>query len=347
LEGRAKRRQQGEAAPQGAGAAKLGLIGRVAESMAQCGVAPGAALLVGFSGGADSVALVEALREAGWGKLMLCHLDHGLRPESEADAVWAEQWAGARGLGFVSERREVGREAERLGVGLEEAGREVRYAFFGRLVERTGVDRVVLAHQADDQVETFLFRLMRGSGLGGLAGMSALSWREGGRWAVVRPFLGVWRWEIEAYLRALGSGHREDPSNAERRWTRNRIRHELLPAMEDAMGRPVAPVLWRLVEQLRAESEWADQREEVEAAAVPGEGGEGWTVAVLRGWPLALQRRRIWRWLREAGLGEAGFEDVERVLGLIRRRDPARVNLPRGWFARRRQGRIFLERGEG
>lgn len=330
-------------------AGPLSIAERVGEALRAGGVEVGSPLLVGFSGGVDSVALVEALLEGGWRSLTLGHVDHGLRAESGEDAEWARRWAAERGLAFCMERVAVREVAALKGIGLEEAGREARYAFFSRCVVRTGVGRVVLAHQADDQVETFLFRLMRGAGLRGLAGMREVSWREEGRWVVLRPMLGIWRVEIEAYLRERGVAFRTDASNADRVWTRNRIRHELIPELERVMGRPVREVLWRGVEQLRAEADWAEEREmEVLGGGTGGgELGEALEVTVLRGWPLALQRRVVCRWLRRLGLEEVGFEEVERVLGLVRWVRPAKVNLPRGWFARRRKGRIFLDRGEG
>ncbi len=319
------------------------LRNRLKEALEESGVGSEEALLVGFSGGRDSVALVELLLAVGFRSLTLCHVDHGLRKESVDDAAWCKRWADLRGLAFRGCRVDVGREAEVRGCGLEEAGRAVRYGFFEEVAEGTGTGRLVLAHHADDQVETFLFRLLRGAGMEGLGGMGPLSWRQGGRLGVLRPMLGIWRREIDGYLKWAGAEYREDASNADLRWTRNRIRHELLPEMERVMGRPVGDALWRAAELLRVEGAWAKERE-MEAFS-GSEGAKDLEVETLKSAPQALRRRMILNWLKRSGVAGVGFVEVELVLGLVKRVQPARVNLPSGWFARRRGGRIFLEGG--
>lgn len=320
----------------------LSLLERLERSLTCAGLEPGARLLVGFSGGRDSVVLVELLLRAGWDNLVLCHLDHGLRAESAQDAAWAQQRAEGLGLGFCGHRVDVAAVGKVRHLGLEEAGREARYEFFERTALELDCPRVVLAHHADDQVETFLFRLLRGSGSTGLGGMAAVSARKDGKLHVLRPMLGIWRREIDAVVQARQLEFREDLSNSDLRWTRNRIRHELLPEMERVMQRPVAEALWRASEILRAESEWLGTLES-EMGECPPE----LRVAELRGLPVALQRRRVLSWLRGQGVCRIGFEEVELVLGLLSRIRPARVNLPGGLFIRRRSGLIFLDGLQG
>jgi tRNA(Ile)-lysidine synthase len=302
-------------------------------------------LLVGFSGGRDSVALVVLLQEAGFRQLTLLHLDHVLRPESGADAEWCRQFAGARGLEIVVERTAVGRgSGASAGVGLEEAGRQARYAFFAREALQRGVWNVALGHHADDQVETFLFRLLRGSGSLGLGAMAPLSEREVGvgTLRLLRPLLRVWRTNLDEWIQARKLQFLEDPTNSELRWTRNRIRHELLPAMERVMERPVKSALWRAAELLRAESDYLRSLE------CPGGGVSDWLdVRALRALPLALRRLRVLRWLTQQGVNRGGFELVEAVARLAVDRFPARLNLPGGGQARRRAGRIFVENAPG
>jgi tRNA(Ile)-lysidine synthase len=316
----------------------LPLAERVRESLAASGVEPEAPLLVGFSGGRDSVVLLELLLQAGWKHLTLCHLDHGLRPESAGDAAWAERCALERGLAFRGQRVDVAGAALARRIGLEEAAREMRYEFFSRIADQVGCSRVVLGHHADDQVETFVFRLLRGSGSSGLGGMSPVSCREEGKLVLLRPMLAIWRREINALVELAQISFREDVSNADPRWTRNRIRHEMLPAMERIMQRPVAEALWRAAELFRAEAAWMDAMDPTPEAV-----DRELRVGDLRGVPLAVRRRRVLRWLRGQGVCGIGFNEVERVLGLLGRIQPARVNLPGGIFARRRGGRIFLE----
>jgi len=299
------------------------------------------AALIGVSGGRDSVALLHALAALGFTDLVVCHLDHGLRAESAADAKFVRKLARELKLPCVIEREDVAARAKRGKQSLETAAREARYAFFARVAVKRGCARLFLAHHADDQVETLLFNLLRGSGAAGLGGMNAITSRTvaGVALTIHRPLLGVWREEIDAYVGAHQFDFREDASNADPRHTRNRLRHELLPAIERAFGRDVRRALWRTAEILRAESAVLD-------ALIPATAREATLdVASLRALPLALRRRLLHAWLRGQGVPLIGFAEVEQVRSLL---DGARakVNLPAGWHARRRAGRLFLERGK-
>ena len=297
-------------------------------------------LLLACSGGRDSVFLTEILRKAGFSALTLAHLDHGLRPESAADAQWVQRFGAKCQLPVVVETVNVANLASQNGLGLEEAGRDARYDFFTRTARTLGCSRVLLAHHADDQVETFLFRLLRGAGANGLRGMSVRSQRRAGDFTleVLRPILHVWRADIDRFVAHYQMDFREDSSNAHPRWTRNRIRHELVPHLEQVMQRPVRPQIAHAAELLRAEAAF------VEAAELAlGPLPKQLDVGTMRALPLALQRRRIHRWLAMHGIPGISFELVESVLGLLERRQPARRNLPGGSFVRRRQGVIFVE----
>ena len=155
---------------------------------------------------------------------------------------------------------------------------------------------------------------------------------------LLRPMLGVWRVELDEWLSERGLTFCEDLSNADPRWTRNRIRHGLLPEMERVMERPVKAALWRTAELLRAEAEWMRGADEA-----GGELQEQLEVRVLRGQAVAERRLRITRWLALHGVPEVGFELVEAVARLAVERFPAKVNLPGGRHVRRRAGRIFVE----
>lgn len=181
--------------------------------------APGDRVAVAASGGADSTALLHLLVEtAGWHKgiLSVAHFDHGLRPESAADAAFVRDQAGALGLPFTLGEG-------RLGSASEAEARAARLAFF----DAVPADRVALGHHARDQAETVLFRLIRGTGPGGLAGIPRRRDR------LVRPLLDVDPEDLRAFLRERGVPWREDPTNADPRYTRNRIRAEVLPLLED------------------------------------------------------------------------------------------------------------------
>jgi tRNA(Ile)-lysidine synthase len=315
------------------------LTKRISDSLSAAGVSTGDRLLVGFSGGRDSVALVSLLQKAGYANLKLLHLDHGLRPESGLDSEWCRAFGFERGLEVVVERCELGSATAGSGAGLEEAGRAARYAFFARNAAHSGIHRVVLGHHADDQVETFLFRLLRGSGSLGLGGMAPASDRQEGTVTLrlLRPMLGVWRKELDAWIAEAGLSFREDSSNADPRWTRNRIRHQLLPEMERVMRRPVKTALWRTAEILRAEAEWLRQQEEDDALDGTLD------VRTLRKMATAQRRIRITRWLSLQGVARVGFELVEAVDRLAFERFPSKVNLPGNRRAKRFRGRIFIE----
>ncbi len=316
------------------------LCQRVAESLFSAGVRQGDGLLVGFSGGRDSVALVSLLQEGGFSELTLLHLDHALRPESGEEAEWCREFARGRGLGVVVERIEVGKNLGTCGgVGLEEAGRNARYGFFAQTAARLKIYDVVLGHHADDQVETFLFRLLRGSGSLGLGGMAPASVRETAEVSLrlLRPMLGVWRSEVDEWVGQKRLSFREDLTNSDLRWSRNRIRHQLLPEMERVMGRPVRAALWRTAELLRAEADW------LRASECAGEVTRKWLeVAALRSLPLALRRVRVNHWLLAQGVESVCFDLVEAVARLAVERFPAKINLPGSRYARRRAGKIFV-----
>jgi tRNA(Ile)-lysidine synthase len=199
--------------------------------------------LIGVSGGRDSVALLHALVARGYRRLAVCHLDHGLRPESAEDARFVAQLAADSCLDAVVERCDVRERAKRRHESLEAAGRHARTEFFARVAAERGVDAAFLAHHADDQVETFLFNLCRGAGSAGMAAMRPVT-RFNALW-IVRPLLGVWREEIDAYVKHHGITFREDASNADLAFTRNRLRHEAIPALSAALGRDVRRAIGR------------------------------------------------------------------------------------------------------
>lgn len=192
-------------------------------------------LLVACSGGADSMALLHLLVRVGerWDaapELAVASLDHGLRGrEGAADVVFVEKAARRLGVAFRAGRVEVGEEAG--GRSLEEAAREARYRFLDESASRLGCDAIATAHTRDDAAETFLLRLLRGSGRTGLCGLREVLERPG-RPAVIRPLLGVSRRDVHAFLERAGIAYRLDPSNEDLRFERNRVRHHVLPLLE-------------------------------------------------------------------------------------------------------------------
>lgn len=193
-------------------------------------------VLVALSGGGDSMALLHLLadlRPRLGLELHAAHFDHGLRPASAQEARGVVSWTGAIGV-----ECRVGR-GDLVGGG-QAAYREARYEFLRRAANRFGANRIALAHQRDDQIETLIFRLGRGSGVAGLAGIPL---RRG---PYVRPLLPFSRAELAAYVESRGIPHLADPANEDRRYARARIRHEVMPELRRAGGEGLEPRLLRL-----------------------------------------------------------------------------------------------------
>lgn len=195
---------------------------------------PGLRLAVGVSGGADSVALLRALHERNSQLglvLRVAHLHHGLRgAEADGDLEFVRGLAAELRLPFHEARVDVGAEANSKGESIEEAARRLRYLWFRKILSETPLDAIATAHTLDDQAETVCAKFLRGAWTEGLSGIHPVVEFAEGR--ILRPLLGATRAEVEAYLKALGQGWREDSSNRHLTYTRNRIRHELLPLLE-------------------------------------------------------------------------------------------------------------------
>jgi tRNA(Ile)-lysidine synthetase-like protein len=299
---------------------------------------PDQSLLVGVSGGRDSAVLLHALVRAGFRQAIVCHLDHALRPESRDDAAFVLKQADDYGLISETAEVDVKQLAKDEKLSIEAAGRSARYEFFAEVARAHWCPRVILAHHADDQVETFLLNLLRGSGGRGLTGMRPISIREehGGRLEVHRPLLDVWREEIIAYADRHGVKFREDVSNLDRKFARNRVRHDLIPALSRALDRDVRRNLWRSAEILGAESDYlASQTPRLTEAEL--------SVTDLRALPSALRRRAIHTWLLSRGVEDVSFDDIEAVRALLESTRPAKVNVAGGKHVRRRAGKLFVE----
>lgn len=303
--------------------------------------------LIGVSGGRDSVLLWRALAELGYRGLTAVHLDHSLRgAAARADARFVARLGKELDTPVEIARVDVAALAASNGVSIETAARDARLKFFARVSALKRCRTVFLAHHADDQVETFLFRLLRGSGPAGLGAMREQTrYRAGGRQLlVVRPLLGVWREEISSYVNLRGWKWQEDATNADPACaTRNRLRLEALPALCAAMGRDVRPALWRAAEVLAGEDQLLTNLLEASPrlpARLP--------LTRLLG-STAWQRRVLRAWLTARGASGIGFEEIERVRAMLPpgAGAPAKINLPGNRHVRRRAGVLFVERGPG
>ena len=254
-----------------------------------------APVLLGFSGGADSSALLhwlaEQSRRVGF-SLTLCHLDHGIRgKEAERDRRFCERIARAYGLELIVGVADVPARASASGESIEEAARAERYAFFSRVMKEKNIPLLATAHHADDQLETLIFRLARGTGLHGLTGIAPVREMEGGY--VVRPLLAVTRKQIEDYCAENEIEFVRDSTNEDLTVSRNRIRHEVIPVLEQLFS-GVAGRSDALTAQLREDDEFLNAL----AAKLLAEcaSGDGLLAEPLEKAPLPIRRRALRAW---------------------------------------------------
>src|SRR6266508_1776558 len=221
----------------------------------QCGLIREAPILVGVSGGPDSLCLMSVLRKAGY-HTIVAHFNHKLRPDSDTDANIVEQTAARRDLASIIESGDVRAYAEAEKLSIEEAARIMRYRFLMRQAHRLSAQAVAVGDTADAQVVTVLMHFIRGAGLVGLKGMSyrtVISMFDP-EIPVVRPLLDIWREETVVYCAANGFRPRHDPSNASLDFFRNRLRHLLIPTLESYNPR-FREVLWRTSRSLAGDHE--------------------------------------------------------------------------------------------
>lgn len=323
--------------------------------------------LIGVSGGRDSVALLHWLVSNGYKRLVVCHLNHRLRGQSsDADARFVKRLVegysekvvgqahrlptklGNRSgrpaiqrskIGFESGSANIRALGKKRKMSIETAAREARYAFFAKTARRQNCRTIFIAHHADDLVETFLINLFRGAGNAGLSAMQEISTRQidGVELTIVRPFLGVWRKEIDDYVHEHRLKFREDVTNKNLAPLRNRLRHRIIPYLEKMFGRNIRQNIWRTAVIAADEEKWIESELHESAHAEL-------SVIKLRGLPIALQRRTLLKWLRAQSISDVGFDAIERVRSLVEQgASIAKANLPGDRHVRRRAGKLFIE----
>lgn len=299
--------------------------------------------LVGVSGGADSVALLHLLFDAGFRNLIVCHLDHGLRGRaSTADAKFVSRLATKLGLANESARADVMARMKDRGESMETAARNARHEFFGNCAKKHRCPRILLAHHADDQAETVLWNLLRGShGLRGMKPEQALVTELGARLELIRPLLGVRRDELTAWLISRRLHWREDASNAMPVAVRNRLRNEALPLLAEISGRDAALAFVRGAED-------ADEVESLKTwalAQIHVLDPQGRIhVRALLGLPPVIQRLALRQFLIAHQIPSPDRALIERAMSLLDLQNPPLINLPGGAKFRRREARLWVER---
>jgi tRNA(Ile)-lysidine synthase len=312
--------------------------------------------VVGVSGGADSVALLHLLCEqnaSGWAlRLHVAHLNHQLRgAESEGDARFVGELAHSLRVPISSDSGDVTARAQRDGMSIEQAGRMCRFEFFERVCLQTGAELIALAHQADDQAETVLHRIVRGTGIRGLVGIRpSRPIRPGSAIRIIRPLLDMKRAEIEQYLRERGLAGREDSTNQSLAFTRNALRREVLPLLRDRFNPQIVDALIRLGEQAADLEEYLD---DVADKSLPplliDLAADSLTLdcEALDRKPRVIRSHILRQAIRRLGLpeGDVTYDHMTRLLALAGDRSGSKsLHLPGGLRVTRAYGRLKLFR---
>lgn len=308
--------------------------------------APGDGVVLGVSGGADSVCLLFSLhrlrRELGI-RLYVVHVNHGIRPDAAQDGAYVEELCRRLEVPFTLVEEDVQALARRHRCSTEEAGRQARYQAFDREMERRQARKVAVAHNAGDRAETMLFHLFRGTGLAGLGSIRPV------RGQVVRPLLGLERREIEAYLEQRGISYCRDSTNESDAYTRNRIRRHILPYAEQEVCMGATAHLCRTADIFMEIEDYME--EQIRQAGRLCLDREGAFRLVIRGPAFgdlhpALQKGLLLSALKELSPAhrDMGAGQVSQVLELWMQPGNREIHLPQGIRAARIYDRIILER---
>ena len=329
-------------------------VSHLRAGLQRCAVAEGSSILIAVSGGADSVALLRGLlqlRESFNLTLLAAHLNHQLRgDDADADAEWVRALCEQCDVPCDVESVSVVELAERNRRGIEETARDARYEFLRAVAVQHECFAVAVAHTADDQAETVLHHILRGTGLTGLRGME---WSRSldGSGRVIRPMLAIWRTEIEAFLAELGQEFRQDVTNQDVSLMRNRLRHELLPRLERDFNGRVREHLCQLAEQAADSEEAMSIAAEtlLDAALLD----RSKSVARLQRDMLAKPSRSLMRevfvrlWLRQDWPRQSmTFSHWDRLVDFVQSHQPTAIDLPGPISVRRRGNMLVIERGD-
>ncbi len=306
---------------------------------------PGGTLICALSGGADSMCLTHLMAHLGQAQgfaVVAAHFDHMLRPESAADRDFAARWCGEQGIPLVVGRDDVAAYAQANRLGTEEAGRILRYRFLEQTAEgfsnmdMGGEALIATAHNANDNAETLLLHLVRGSGLHGLTGIPPRRGR------LVRPLLEVSRRDILDYLSRWGIPHVEDSTNGDTRYFRNYLRREVIPLLE-ARNPSLIAALGRTAAALREDDRLLEELAVLKLDAAPGWVSCG--VSQLSNLAVGLQMRAVQQMARQLD-ENLNLSAVHRkaVLSLLEKQSGSELNLPEGFAARRDFDRLTMYR---
>ena len=308
---------------------------------------PGERVVVAVSGGADSVALLHAL----WAirvdfhlSLVVAHINHGLRPEGERESLWVGRMAGKFGIPFQSKKVDVRSFRKEKALTLQEAARELRYSFLQEVARKCGAAKIAWGHTADDQAESLIIRLLRGSGTRGLSGIPPI--RDG---IHIRPLIEAWREEIEDFLGSQKISYLTDPSNQSFLYLRNRVRHELLPLLQRYNPR-IRRILVQMADLFRAEEEfWRKHVDEKFPTVVRSRRKNGLSLDIprLNAQPLPVRFRCLRSALQmvQGDLRRLSLSHIWAIQGLLDGTEPNKtLNLPQGLTVTRAYNVLNLTR---
>jgi len=306
-------------------------------------ICSGGLVLVAVSGGIDSMCLLDFLRTHEARLEMKCaaaHFNHALRgEESKRDQEFVREYCAKRQIPFYTETGDVKAAAAKKGMGIEETAREMRYEFLYRTADLAGADRIATAHTADDNIETVIMNVTRGTGIKGLSGIPPVRGR------IIRPWLLVSRNQIEEYAEKNSVPFEEDSTNADDIYTRNKIRHQVIPVLK-GINPDLCGAVSSMTELVSTDSDYLDA---LAGERFPGtEGGDiRMSVQELLDMPRPVMNRVIR--LASSGLNaESGFNHLSGILRILEGANPSgRISLGNGCVARREYGEIvFSASGE-
>lgn len=302
-------------------------------------------IVAGISGGADSICLLFVLLQ--WAKqiplsLAVVHVHHGIRKEAEEDARYVEELCGQQGIPFFLTRADARARAAQDRCSEEEAGRNIRYEAFAKAAQEFRADKIAVAHNSNDCSETMLFHLFRGSGLKGLCGIAPV------RGNIIRPLLCLERSEIETYLQQKNLLWRMDCTNAGDDYTRNRIRHHILPYAEREIVSGCVNHMTRTAQLLAEAEDYLAMQTEAARTRCVGycEKGIEISAAAFAGEHPAIQKRLLLSLVKSLtpSMKDISYVHIQALLTLFEREGSRSLDLPFGILAKREYEKVFLQR---